>query len=56
MHRLPTTAQVNERLAAAQALKNRADHHIGVAQHTREQNRIALIIEKSLGLNGGGDK
>lgn len=48
--RLPTTAELDERLAAAYALRDRADAEVARARSHKRQNRLELTIRESLGI------
>lgn len=48
--RLPTTAELDDRLAAAYALRDKADAEVVKARSHRRQNSLSMTIRESLGI------
>ena len=54
--RLPSTAELDRRLAASRDLAERADVHIARARRFQEENNMAAVIAAALGIEPRGGK
>ena len=52
---LPTSAELDRRLAASHELAAAAQQHIELARRIQDENNLAAIVEVALGLRQGRD-